>query len=214
MNMLSWFTHHPVISNIPYGLFSRFFVLDRCGRFVNDVSVQFKVNCQSSNRTEFLALVSIQNVLLDGAVNPNPAPLALKSIRRLWARSNSPRRPCCRVCWPSFPSAMFAEDPATGWLLFLKPPIKRRNLACRSELSNCAVPHWPRFYKHNRFKSSHMITDLNADSGHKYTRRKCLDVETNRLRLRFLVDVPLKGETACLGNERVVVSTWLVCGLC
>lgn len=116
---------------------------------------ELSCNSQSSNRTEFLALTSIANFLLDGAANPNPAPLFLKSIRRLCARSNSPRRPCCKVCWPSFPSAMLAwpEDPVRGWLLFLNPPIKRRNLACLSELSNCAVPHWPRFYKQIKIHS-------------------------------------------------------------
>lgn len=124
-------------------------VCKRCEREYMMIERERSCNSQSSNRTEFLAFASIANFLLDGAANPNPAPLFLKSIRRLCARSNSLRRPCCKVCWPSFPSAMLAwpEDPERGWLLFLKPPIKRRNLACLSELSNCAVPHWPRFYK-------------------------------------------------------------------
>ncbi len=96
---------------------------------------ELSCNSQSSNRTEFLALGSIANFLLDGAANPNPAPLFLKSVWRLCARSNSPRRPCCKVCWPSFPSAMLSwpEDPVRGWLLFLNPPSSAGTwLVCQS----------------------------------------------------------------------------------
>lgn len=101
---------------------------------------------QSSKRTDRHVLTSMENFLLDGAENPSPAPLLLKSALRVWARSNSPRSPCCNCCCASFPSAMFARPaaPAAGWKPFLKPPINRRNFCCWSELSNWAVPHWPK----------------------------------------------------------------------
>lgn len=104
---------------------------------------------QSSKRTERDALMSMTNFLLDGAVNPRPAPLLLDSNLRECARSNSPMRPCCNCCCPSFPSAMFGLGacPAAGWKPFLKPPISRRNFFCCSELSNWAVLHWPKFWE-------------------------------------------------------------------
>lgn len=90
--------------------------------------------------------MSMKNFLLDGAINPSPAPLLPESILREWARSNSPSSPCCSCCCASFPSAMlaltvFAE---AGWKPFLKPPISRRNFCCWSVLSNWAVLHWPK----------------------------------------------------------------------
>lgn len=97
----------------------------------------YKCPSQSSKRMDRLALMSMENFLLDEAVNPSPAPLLPKSILRELARSNSPRSPCCSCCCASFPSAiLLPPDAATaGWKSFLKPPINRRNFCCCLELS-------------------------------------------------------------------------------
>lgn len=114
-----------------------------CTHFLKNTYTHFD---QSSKRTDRHVLMSMENFLLDGAANPSPVPLLLKSTLRAWARSNSPRSPCCSCCCASFPRAMFAPPvlPAAGWKPFLKPPINRRNFCCCSELSNWAEPHWPK----------------------------------------------------------------------
>lgn len=104
----------------------------------------------------------MKNFLLDGTVNPSPAPLLLQSTLREWARSNCPRSPCCNCCCASFPSAMFAltVPPAAGWKPFLKPPISRRNFCCWSELSKWAVPHWPKPWETETTKNVKGALDL------------------------------------------------------
>ena len=97
---------------------------------------------QSSKRTDRLALASMENFLLGGAEEkPSPAPLPLKSTRLDCARSNSPRRACCKSCCFSPARAMLdraLQGPLGLALLpsFLKPPINRRNFCCLSVLSN------------------------------------------------------------------------------
>lgn len=103
---------------------------------------------QSSNLIERLALISIANFLLLGATNPSPAPWFEKSVLRLCACWNCPRSFCWKLCCSSFPIAMFGRpaDEPSDWLLFLKPPISRKNFCCWPVLSKVAVLHCPKAY--------------------------------------------------------------------